>query len=433
MKKTWFMIAVIIMMLTILLLVGCRPIASNPDTDSDSETSTQPVSSSQETDNAEETNSSEETDSPNLETTGPEIQPEEDEVYSVLQQMTLREKVGQLFIIRPDALDLSQPPEQVSDSSAAGVTVLSEEMADMLKDYPVGGIVLFGKNIVDSEQLVGFIESLQSTSDIPLFMAVDEEGGLVARLANNPAFNLPKYESAAAVGESEDPSDALAMGTTIGAYLYDYGFNMDFAPVADVNTNPDNPVIGSRSFSSNAAVAAEMAKAMADGLKQQAIIPVFKHFPGHGDTAEDSHSGIAISYKTKEEMESCEWLPYASLTSGDCVMVGHIATPNITGDLTPASMSHEIINGILRQQLGFDGIVITDSLEMGAITNEYDSGEAAIKAMEAGCDILLGPENYQEAFEAVVGAVENGTISEERINESVYRILLLKKTYGLFG
>ena len=141
----------------------------------------------------------------------------------------------------------------------------------------------------------------------------------------------------------------------------------------------------------------------------------------------------AISYKTKDEMAGCEWLPYESLTDGDCIMVGHIATPNITGELTPATMSDEIITGILRQQLKFDGVVITDSLAMGAITNEYNSGEAAIAVIKAGCDILLGPEDFREAFEAVVIAVENGMISEERIDESVYRILSLKKEYGCLG
>ena len=432
MKKMISVFLLTIMTAT-MLLVGCTPTVSDSNTDSVVETDKQSEASSQGTSESHLNETDDIVQPEETDTTSVDIKPEVDEIESILQHMTIREKVGQLFIIRPDSLDISQTSEQVNDSSADGVSALSEAMADMLKNYPVGGIVMFGKNIVNSEQLANFVESLQNTSDVPLFMAIDEEGGLVARLANHSAFDLPKYASAAAVGESMDSSDALSMGTTIGTYLYEYGFNMNFAPVADVNTNPDNPVIGSRAFSSDAGVAAEMAKAMADGLKQQHIIPVFKHFPGHGDTAEDSHSGIAISYKTKEEMESCEWLPYESLTSDDCVMVGHIATPNISGDLTPATMSYEMIHDILRLQLDFNGVVITDSLAMGAITNEYDSGEVAIKVIEAGCDILLGPENFQEAFEAVVNAVENGTIGEERINESVYRILLLKKEYGLLN
>lgn len=426
MKKTGLLFLGAVLLSSALIFAGCRSALSSPDaaakTASDSP-STSSVPEALPTDGQE----SDEND-----VSLPEAPPDEiSETDAILDQMTLREKVGQLFIIRPDSLDPAQTSEQVNTAAAAAATELTEPMADTLHDYPVGGIILFGKNIENAEQLTGFIAALQQASDIPLFMAVDEEGGSVARLGNHPAFPVPQYESAAAVGKSGDPSDALAMGSTIGEYLRQYGFNMDFAPVADVNTNPQNPVIGNRAFSSDAAIAAQMANAMADGLKEQQIIPVFKHFPGHGDTAEDSHSKIAISYKTQEEMQACEWLPYESLTAEDCVMVGHIAAPNITGDLTPASMSGEIVTGILRQQLGFDGLVITDSLAMGAVINEYDSAEAAIRAIEAGCDILLGPENFQEAFDAVLTAVETGRISEQRIDESVCRILTQKKTYGL--
>jgi len=398
----------VIVVALLVLLTACTPTAPAPTTVS----STQP----------------EATEPPTT-----EAPTEPDPLEVMLQQMTLREKVGQLFIIRADALDLTQTPEQIIDPSAHGVTELSEEMEAVLKAYPVGGIALFRKNIVDEKQLETLMGALQSTGEIPLFMAVDEEGGLVARLANHPAFDLPKYASAAAVGKSGASGDALEMGASIGAYLYRYGFNMDFAPVADVNTNPNNPVIGNRAFSSDAATASEMAKAMAQGLKGEGIIPVFKHFPGHGDTKEDSHGGIAVSYKTKEEMEACEWLPYEGLTHRDCVMIGHIATPNITGDLTPATLSAAIVTDVLRGQLGFAGIVITDSLAMGAITENYTSGEAAVGALKAGCDILLGPEELREAFDAVVAAVEDGTLSEDMLNERVYRILQLKEEYGLLN
>lgn len=349
------------------------------------------------------------------------------ETDRLLQQMTLRQKVGQLFFIRPDSLDLTQTQEQIINSSASGVTSLTESMRETLAHYPVGGIVMFGKNITSPEQIITFNEALQNAADIPLFISADEEGGLVSRLANHPAFDLPKYESAADVGSSGDASDALEMGQTIGAYLKKYGFNMDFAPVADVNTNPNNPVIGTRAFSSDADTAARMAAAMAQGLRQEGISPVFKHFPGHGDTAQDSHYGIAVSYKTQEEMERCEWLPFEAAGSGDCIMMGHIALPAITNDMTPASLSYDIVTGILRNQLGFQGVVMTDSLEMGAITDEYESGEAAVAAILAGCDILLGPDGLQEAFDAVVKAVEDGTISEQRLDESVRRILEFKQ------
>lgn len=290
-----------------------------------------------------------------------------------------------------------------------------------------------GKTFPPPRQVTAFNQALQEASSIPLFIGVDEEGGSVARLANHPGFDLPQYESAGAVGATGDPENAREMGRVIGAYLKEYGFNLDFAPVADVNTNPQNPVIGDRAFSSQPRQAAQMASAMAEGLAQEGIIPVFKHFPGHGDTAEDSHSGIAVTYKTAQEMESCEWIPFSQVPEGAWVMVGHIAAPEITGDLTPASLSPALVTGLLREQLGFEGLVVTDSLAMGAITQEYTPGQAALEALNAGCDLLLMPAGLEEAFEAVVTAVENGTLSQEQLDQSVERILEYKLEYGLLN
>lgn len=349
----------------------------------------------------------------------------------ILEQMTLREKVGQLFFIRPDSLDVTQSKEQVIDPYAEGVTALTAEMSAMLKKYPAGGIVIFSKNIESPQQLGDFNAELLNAVDVPMFIAVDEEGGAVARLANHPAFNVTTYESAAAVAVSGDVSQALEMGNVIGAYLKEYGFNMDFAPVADVNTNIDNPVIGERAFSSDAKTAAQMAEAMADGLKAQNIIPVFKHFPGHGDTAQDSHNGIAVSYKTREEMEACEWLPFETAGEEDCIMVGHIAVPEITGDMVPSSLCETVVTEILRNKLDFEGLIITDSMEMGAVTESYSGAEGAVMAIIAGCDIVLGPDGFTEAFDAVMKAVEEGVISEKRIDESVRRILRFKLKYSI--
>ena len=371
-------------------------------------------------------------------TSAPEPTPAEaDPVAALLQQMTLREKVGQLFMIRPDSLDLTLPQEEIDDEHADGVTALSDAMRKTLQDYPVGGICQFGKNITDPQQIAQFNADLQAASKIPLLISVDEEGGAVARLANHPAFDLPRYESAAAVGETGDPEAAREMGATIGAYLKDYGFTMDFAPDADVYTNPANTVIGTRAFSQDAATAAAMAGAMAQGLQAQGILPTLKHFPGHGDTAEDSHSGLAYSHRTKEEMLQCEFLPFLQPTEGEngigphAIMVGHIAAPALDGD-TPASLSYPIVTGLLRGELlqGEDVLVVTDSLAMGAITEQYAPAEAAIQALNAGCDILLMPDGLTEAFDGVVAAVENGTISEERLNESVARILRVKQQYA---
>lgn len=359
-------------------------------------------------------------------------------VESLLARMTLREKVGQLFMVRPDALDPALSQDEIDDDKADGVKNLSEEMRRTLEQYPVGGICQFGKNIDTPQQITELNATLQEASKISLLLAVDEEGGLVARLANKEAFSLPRYESAAAVGATEDPAQALNMGRTIGSYLKQYGFNMDFAPVADVWTNPQNTVIGTRAFSRDAATAAVMARAMARGLQAEDILPTFKHFPGHGDTAEDSHSGLAYSYQTLAEMEQCEFLPFLQSPEGEnplgprAVMVGHIAVPDLGTADTPTSLSCKIVTELLREDMlaGEDVLVVTDSLAMGAITEQYDPGQAAVQAFLAGNDILLMPSGLREAFDAVVAAVEGGTISQARLDESVARILRFKQQYA---
>lgn len=373
---------------------------------------------------------------PEADTTVPEetecFAPSEAEVSyidSLLANMTLREKVGQLFIIRPDSLSSELTLEQVADPSGYGVTSVTAQMRSMLEWYPVGGIAMFGKNIRSPEQITEFIGALQAESTLPLFIAVDEEGGAVARLANHSAFDLPKYGSATQVASSGGKQAALEMGETIGAYLKKYGFNLDFAPDADVNTNPDNPVIGTRAFSSDPETAADMAEAMAAGLKSQGILPTFKHFPGHGDTASDSHTGAAVTEKSRDEMRSCEWLPFLRAGDRDCVMVGHITAPNIAP--LPASLSHRMVTEILREELGFSGLIVTDSLEMDAVSAQYTASEAAVKAIQAGCDILLMPDGLPEAFQGVLSAVESGEISQDRLDSSVRRILEFKQVYGL--
>lgn len=341
--------------------------------------------------------------------------------------LTLEQKVGQLFIVRPDALDLTLSQETINDVHADGVTAVTNDMRKTLQQYPVGGICQFGKNIESPSQLARFNADLQAASATPLLIAVDEEGGLIARLANNDVFNLPRYASAAAVGASGDPADAREMGQTIGSYLKTYGFNMDFAPDADVNTNPDNPIIGERAFSSDAATAAQMAAAAADGLRENGILPTLKHFPGHGDTAEDSHTDLAVTYKTREELENCELLPIAADTGLHAVMVGHIAAPNVTGDMTPATLSPTLIGMIPDAE---NALIVTDSLAMDAITAAYTPGEAAVLAIQAGCDVLLMPNSLPEAYAAVLDAVQNGTISEARLDQSVNKILHYKEVYA---
>lgn len=359
--------------------------------------------------------------------TQPEPTAPPDYVTSLIQEMTLRQKVGQLFIVHPDSLD---PPPNPDEKCAVSCT---PAMTEALKQYPVGGIIMFGENIESPDQIRKFNTDLQACTKIPLFLCVDEEGGPVARLANHKAFDLPKYRSAASVGKSGDPSKALEMGRTIGIYLKEYGFNVDFAPVADVNTNPKNTIIGSRAFSSKPETAAQMAAAMAEGLREQGIIPTFKHFPGHGDTAEDSHDALAVSRKNAEELAACEWIPFESATENDMIMMGHIALPGILPDRTPATMAPEIVTDVLKNQLGFQGLVITDSLEMGAVTDLYTSDEAALGALKAGCDLILMPANLETAFEAIVEAVETGSYTETQLDAAVERILRFKERHGILG
>ena len=356
----------------------------------------------------------------------PQPTPRPDITSLTTADLTLEEKVGQLFIVRPDALDLTLPQETIDDAKADGVTELTDAMRGTLQKYPVGGVCQFGKNIESPAQIKAFNAFLQEASDIPLFITVDEEVGAVARLANNDAFDLPRYTSAAAIAEF-GAGNVNFIGSTIGGYLHMYGFNMDFAPVADVNTNPDNPIIGTRAFSSDPAVAAECAVAMAKGLAGEGILPTFKHFPGHGDTAEDSHTGLAYSCRTVDELAACELLPFeaAAEAGPHAVMVGHIVVPELTGD-TPATLSAAAIALVPDAE---NTLIVTDSLAMGAITDSYTPGEAAVLALQAGCDVLLMPNGLADAYDAVLAAVQDGTISEQRLDESVAKILRIKAQF----
>lgn len=345
------------------------------------------------------------------------------EVEQQLQQMSLREKIGQMFYVRPEVLDTTIHGNLVEVS----LQEVNDRMRTMCKDYPVGGVILYAHNIKNEEQLARFIPQIRALYGAPM-LCIDEEGGRVARIGNNPNFNVEKFESMDAIGQTKDPGKAYYCGHTIGTYLKQYGFDIDFAPVADVNTNPDNIVIGKRAFSDDPEVASAMVVNYLHGLHDTGIIGCIKHFPGHGDTKADTHYGYAQSLKTWDEMLSCEMTTFkAGINWGvQLIMTAHIAVPNVTGSDIPSTMSSYILQDKLRGELGYHNIIITDAMEMGAITQQYTSAEAAVGCIKAGVDIVLGPQNFVEAFDAVVDAVKNGTISEERINQSVRRILVLK-------
>lgn len=345
----------------------------------------------------------------------------------VLGKMSLREKVGQLFIVRPEAL-----AENSNAETAPATDRVDDAVISRIEEYPVGGIALFSRNITSAEQLPMFISDLQSSSKYPLFIAVDEEGGRVARIANSDFFNVASYKSMEDIGKSGDASKAEEVGRQIGSYLKELGFNFDFAPVADTNTNPQNIVIGDRSYGSDPALVARMVSAQLDGMHDSGIMGTLKHFPGHGDTKDDTHSGYVSIEKTWDELKECELVPFiTALPKADMVMVSHITAVNVTSDKLPTSMSETMITGKLRNELGYDGVIITDAMAMGAVADNYTSAEAAVTAVKAGVDIVLMPQNLDEAFNGVMNAVTDGEISMERLDESVLRILKMKAKYKL--
>lgn len=338
-----------------------------------------------------------------------------------MEQMTLEEKVLQLFIITPEALT------GVNEVYAAGAAT-----REAIGAYPVGGLVYFRQNLKSPEQVRDMLSKskgyfVDRIGVIP-FLSVDEEGGQVARISGREEFGEASFPDMSEIGAGGDPKEAYRVGTVIGEYLAGYGFNVDFAPVADVITNPENTVVARRSFGSRGASAAAFTNEVIRGLKEKGVEAVVKHFPGHGGTAEDSHKGYAQTLRTLEEMREEEFVPFREGIKAGCrfVMVGHIAAPKVTGDETPAVFSKKMVTDILRGELGFDGIVVTDALNMGAVTDSYGSAEAAVLALEAGVDMLLMPADFKGAYNGVLQAVKSGTLSEARIEESVRRILAVK-------
>ncbi|MCD7817534.1 MAG: glycoside hydrolase family 3 protein [Lachnospiraceae bacterium] len=343
-----------------------------------------------------------------------------EDVEELLASLSLEEKIAQMFIITPEAL-----------TGADTVTAAGETTKSAFEQYPVGGLVYLTPNITSESQLLEMLTNTLEYSmerlGVPVFLCLDEEGGTVTRISGKGVIDVPDIGTMESVGQGE-PEDAYETGAVIGSYLSDLLFNVDFAPVADVATNPENTVIGSRSFGSDPEKVSQMVASFVEGIQEEGVAATLKHFPGHGDTAEDSHTSSAISYKTIEELRECEFLPFVSGIEAGCrfIMVGHISLPNVTGDYTPATLSSQIITDILREELGYDGIVVTDAMNMAAVTNLYSSGDAAVEAIKAGADMILMPVDFQSAYASLLAAVQNGTITEERINESLRRILTVK-------
>lgn len=338
-----------------------------------------------------------------------------DEIVNAgIEVMPLEDKVAGLFIVTPEAIT------GVSTAVQAG-----EGTQKALAQYAVGGIVYFGKNMESKEQLVQMIDNTLLYTKYPLFIAVDEEGGSVARVAD--AGIAPKIDTAQAIGQTGDASNAYQAGTTIGGYLAELGFNLDFAPVADL-ANTENSVMASRAYGSDAAAAAPFVTSMMQGLEEQKVTACLKHFPGIGSSTQDTHDGLAATDRTEEDFRANEFAVFqAGIDAGaNMIMVGHMAAPSLTGDNTPCSLSDKVVTDILRNELNFKGVIITDALNMSAVSEYHSSDEAAIMALRAGCDMLLMPEDFETAYNGVLQAVKEGTISEERINDSLRRIYRIK-------
>lgn len=354
-----------------------------------------------------------------------ENQSEEDtqhRVEELLSSLSLEEKVAQLFVVLPEQL--------VGNVSC--VTAAGEVTREAINNRPVGGIVYLESNLVSTQQTKTMLQNVQQYSmdrlNLPMFLCVDEEGGQVTRLAGKAGFDLPVYDNMSVIGSKGDTEQAYQMGESIGQYLYDLGFNTDFAPIADVLTNPNNQVVRYRSFGSDPEMVKNMTDAVSRGLASEKILATYKHFPGHGNTAADTHAGYTYSDKTKEELYQCELIPFIQGIKDEVpfIMMGHISLPNIVGDDTPASLSKTIVTDLLIDELGYKGIIITDALNMGAVLQQYSSAQAAVKALNAGVDMLLMPADFNTAYQGVLAAVQSGEISEERIDESVEKILKTK-------
>ncbi len=334
-----------------------------------------------------------------------------DKIDSMINNMSLDEKIGQMIIIayRNDEVD--------------------NTLENSIKEVKPGGFILFSENFTTYDKTIKFIKDIKSLSKIPMFISVDQEGGNVQRLLylqDKEVSNIPYMYD---VGSKNDLEYTYNVGRVIAEELRVFGINMDFAPCIDVYSNVNNTVIGKRSFGKNAEIVSKQGIKLANGLRDNGIIPVYKHFPGHGNTSVDSHFDLPIVNKSKEELMKLDLIPFINAIKEDAsvIMIGHLAVPKITGNNEPASLSKKLITYFLKDELEFKGLVTTDSLEMGAITNRYKEEDICGMAVESGVDILLMPTSSRTCLNSVKTYIKNGKINETDINNSVKKILKLKE------
>ncbi|MEH7334566.1 beta-N-acetylhexosaminidase [Neobacillus drentensis] len=403
MKKLLMKMSSILIIL--LLINGCSQNITN--------------NNSEKMDKQKETNISQTKGSQNTQTKDTQkttLPPKIDPIQEQLKKITLNEKIGQMIIAGFDG------------------TTVNTNTQTLINKYKVGGLILYQPNVKEAAQLVNLINAIKTTNSknkVPLFISVDQEGGRVHRMPTS----IQNTPSARIIGNKNDENYAYNIGRVIANELQDFGFNTDFAPVLDIQSNPNNAVIGDRSFGSNSSVVSKLGVSMMKGISSGNIIPVVKHFPGHGDTSVDSHLELPLVKNDLTRLEKIELVPFnnAFKNHADMVMVAHILVQKIDPNY-PASMSKAIITNLLRKQYGFGGVVISDDMTMGAIVKHYKLKDAAVRAINAGSDIILvghGMDNVATVYNSIYSAVTNHTISEDTINKSVYRILSLKHKYNL--
>lgn len=343
-------------------------------------------------------------------------------VDALLEKMTLEEKAYQMLFATPESI-----------TGVGQVIVAGDATRAAIEQYPVGGLIYFTPNLMSREQTRDMLANTQSYSEIPLFLGIDEEGGRVARIAANPDMGVENLPPMREIGDTGDADAAYNVGETLAENLRALGFNVDFAPVADVLINSDNTEIGDRAFGRDAETVSMMVPEVVSGLQTNGVSAVLKHFPGHGSALTDSHTGYTESLRTYEQLAGTEFLPFkAGIEQGaNFVMVSHMTLVNAVEEGVPASLSGEVITEWLKEELGFNGIVITDSFAMGAITENYTQTEAIVLAVHAGADMILIPTDVKAAADAIVDAVQSGDISEKRIDESVKKILMCKEKMGI--
>lgn len=350
----------------------------------------------------------------------------QDVIKDKVNSMSVEEKIDQMMMLAIDNV--------ADNGKTVRFTNVNEATKNFLNKHQIGGIILFEYNMVNKEQTLKLTKDIQSLSkNNRFFIAVDQEGGKVSKIPTNN-----KTKSAREIGNTKDSKNAFIAGSTIGGDFEELGLNLDFAPVMDVDTNPDNPIIGNRAFSNDEKVVAEFGVEFIKGLQSKGILATAKHFPGHGDTSGDSHKELVKVLHSIDRIEKVELYPFKKAIENnvDMIMVGHIVVPALDDDKTPATLSKSIITDLLKENMGFKGVVITDAFNMGAISKNYNIKDAVEKSINAGADIILMPatvvpggneKDYEELVSYIKDKVIKGEISEDRINDAVTRILISKE------